>query len=202
MSTYTIPTTELDAVNELLASIKESPITSLADAAEQSADATIARSKLHLASRSVQARGWVFNTDLCYPLSPDDTDQMTYVPAGFLKANFDSVHDKGRYVVRGRRVYDRIKHTYFIEQVVYADIAIILDYDDLPQAAKDLVTKIATRAFQQFILGEAGDVSFTTRDIETAQVTLENTESDIGDFNMLNESTLSSGIANRNTPRR
>lgn len=202
MSTYTIPTTELDAVNELLASIKESPITSLSDAAEQSPDATIAQSKLHLASRSVQARGWVFNTDVCYPLTPDDTDLMTYVPAGFLKASFDSIHDKGRYVVRGRRVYDRIKHTYFIGQIVYADVTVILDYEDLPQAGKDLVTKIATRAFQQFIMGEAGDVRFTTQDIENAQVTLENTDGDIGDFNMLSNSTLSHGIASRNTPRR
>jgi len=203
MSEYTIPTTELDAVNELLASIQEAPITSLDEAAEQSSDAVLARQKLHLASRSVQSVGYAFNTDKCYPLAPTNAGEIE-VPAGFLKASFEDYYpeDKGRFVVRGKRVYDRLKHTYNIARTLYADVTVILEYDDLPQAAKDYITKIATRAFQTQIEGETANYRFTREDIESAEVNLQNTDGDAADYNMFNAPDRTTmNIAGRFSPR-
>lgn len=205
MSEYTTPSTELEAVNELLASIKESPITSISEAAEQAGDATIARQKLILACKSVQARGWSWNTDIDYPLVPDAVSGETLVPLGTLKASFKDTYaeDKGTFVIRGTRVYDRRKHTYLLARTLEADITVLLEYSDMPHAAKDLVTKMATRAFQQFVLGEQSDLRFTTADIDAAYATLENTETETADFNMLtgSEDRTTYNIGLRYSPR-
>src|SRR3546814_20980574 len=61
--------TELEAVNEMLMSIGQAPVNTLN--ATGISDVNIARAELVKVSRRVQARGWNFNTDDAYKLSPD-----------------------------------------------------------------------------------------------------------------------------------
>jgi hypothetical protein len=62
-------TTELDAVNTMLYTIGEQPVSSLAESGL--ADVAIAKTILTEQSRRFQAKGWDFNTDKDYALAVD-----------------------------------------------------------------------------------------------------------------------------------
>lgn len=186
-TTYITPLTELEAVNEMLASIQESPITSIADAAEQSPDASTALARLRAEARSIQTRGWSFNTDIEFPLTPDAVSGEIALPYGTLSIDISdrTYADRGRYVIRGTRLYDRVKHTYVFPDKLYANIIILLPFEEMPEAFRDLATKKAVRAFQQQMRGEGGDLRFTSEDIEHAWATAAGSDTDQSDSNML-----------------
>lgn len=62
------PTTELEAVNQMLATIMEAPINTLLGA--ESLDAQRAITTLAEVSRDLQQTGWNFNTEVAFPLLP------------------------------------------------------------------------------------------------------------------------------------
>jgi hypothetical protein len=66
--TELVATTELEAVNAMLASIGEAPIASLDSAT--AADVQTAISLLRNTTREVQARGWRFNTEFGFQIAP------------------------------------------------------------------------------------------------------------------------------------
>lgn len=74
--------TELEAVNEMLMSIGQAPVNTLNVTGIR--DVNVARALLAKVSRRVQSRGWNFNTDDAYVLSPD-VDDIILIPSGALK---------------------------------------------------------------------------------------------------------------------
>ena len=74
MSTV-IRTTELEAVNYMLLSIGESPVSSLTGTS--TADVSIAKEIINRVSTDVQAQGWSWNTDLNYKIIQDSNG---YIP--------------------------------------------------------------------------------------------------------------------------
>ena len=60
--------TELEAVNEILASVGQAPVTTLD---QTNPDVAIAYDALINTSRQVQAEGWTFNKEYSYPLDVD-----------------------------------------------------------------------------------------------------------------------------------
>ena len=58
---------ELQAVNQILASVGQAPVTTLE---QTNPDVAIAYSTLQQVSREVQAEGWTFNKEYRYPLIP------------------------------------------------------------------------------------------------------------------------------------
>ena len=65
----TLPTsgsqTELQAVNEILASVGQAPVTTLE---QTNPDVAIAYNTLLEVNREVQAEGWTFNKESCIPI--------------------------------------------------------------------------------------------------------------------------------------
>ena len=59
---------ELPAVNEILASVGQAPVTTLD---QTNPDVAIAYDTLINTSREVQSEGWLFNTEEYYPMTPD-----------------------------------------------------------------------------------------------------------------------------------
>ena len=66
-------TQELPAVNEILASVGQAPVTTLD---QTNPDVAIAYDTLLNVSREVQAEGWTFNTEEFYELSPDENGEI------------------------------------------------------------------------------------------------------------------------------
>lgn len=184
MSTaYLAPTTELEAVNEMLATIGEAPVGTLTGSLP--IDASTALQRLRERSRALQASGWSFNTDEGMSLAAQE-DGRVPLPRNALKADFP---DNPDYVVRGGFVYDTSNHTFTIGTNVTADIVRFLPFDDLPEYARQFIMIAAARRFQDKMLGDEGLHSFTLQDERQAWASFHDAEADIADLNVLSGST-------------
>jgi hypothetical protein len=167
---FTTPTTLLDAVNELLSTIGEAPVNSLGD--NLTSDVATAKATLERVSREVQAAGWHFNTEKDYPLVPSEDGSIT-LPANCVRADIDPM----RYtdidlVQRGSKLYDRLNHTYNIGQTIYADLVVLLDFEELVEAARTYI-------------GSGTLHDFTARDEMMARALLMEAEGDTTNANIL-----------------
>jgi hypothetical protein len=137
-------TTELDAVNAMLASIGES---SVADIDSSFEDAAIARDLLRRISRQFQLKGWTFNTDEGATLAPN-TDGEIVVPSSTLK--MEPLGGE-KYVLRGFKVYDRVNRTTIFTTSFTANLTTLLPWDELPEAARQFLYMRGARRFQDFM---------------------------------------------------
>lgn len=155
------PTQELEAVNIMLAGIGESPINSFK---EVTTDVSVARTLLTEASRETQTEGFHWNTEENYPITPDKSGQIILSPS-IIRVIF-SEHRNEDITLRGRRLYDRVNHTYIFDKdtVLYTTITILLPFDELPETARRYITLKALRVFQQRVVGANSLSEFQTRD--------------------------------------
>ena len=146
MTTVLTPTSELEAINTILSVIGESPISSLSEVSSV-ADAVTAQSILSEVSRQVQTKGWHFNTEKDFELTPDTYNKEILVPTNALRV--DSMGDDREMdvVQRGNKLYDRKKHTFQFDKSIKCDLVVLLPFDQLPQAARHYITIKAARIF-------------------------------------------------------
>ncbi len=145
------PTTKLEALNLMLQAVGESPVSNYDDATTE--DAESAKKKLDEVMLEVQAYGYKWNTERSFPLTRD-TDGFIDVPTNTLSIIFrtDSSVDP---VLRGTRVYDRKSFGYVFTQNLEADIILLLDFEEMPQTARNYVTARATRKFEDVSFGNS-----------------------------------------------
>jgi hypothetical protein len=178
-------TSELDAVNIMLGTIGESPINSL-DAATGVVDAVTARAILSEVSVQVQEEGWHFNTEYEFILTPSLDTKEIYIPANTIEVDA-SEYDRNNIdvAIRGNRLYDRKNKTFQFQQDIKADLTILLEFNELPQAARHYITVRAARVFQQRVIGSDTLGSFTERDEARALRSMRRYESKTADYNIL-----------------
>lgn len=178
-------TSELDAVNIMLGTIGESPINSL-DAATGVVDAVTARAILSEVSVQVQEEGWHFNTEYEFVLTPALGTNEIYVPANAIEVDA-SAYDRNDIdvAIRGNRLYDRKNKTFQFLQDIKADLTILLEFNELPQAARHYITVRAARVFQQRVIGSDTLGSFTEKDEARALRSMRRYESKTADYNIL-----------------
>ena len=176
------PTTELEAINTMLSTIGESPVNAVEDTGN--VDVVIARQILQTVSREVQARGWHFNTEKNYTITPDSEGYLV-LPNTVLKVDTVYPDCSKDVVVRGSRLYDREKHTYVFTDAVKVDMTILLTFDELPEVARNYVTIRASRIFQERVVGSDTLHAFNSQDEARAMVSLMEYEADTADLNIL-----------------
>jgi hypothetical protein len=183
MATVLTPTSELEAVNTILAVIGESPISSLQEGAAV-ADAVLAQTTLSEVSRQVQTKGWHFNTDKGIKLLPSVGGNII-IPSNCLRV--DSVADSFGIDVahRGNRLYNRTTHTYTFDGEITVDMVVLLPFDELPQAARHYITVKAARVFQARTVGSDALFQFSSVDERDALLDLKRAEGVNGDYNIL-----------------
>lgn len=205
MTDFISPITELDAVNTLLTTIGEAPINTLDGGETLSPDAQIARDILRRASRTIQSEGWPWNTDIRLELVPN-TDGEILIPFNAIRINVDedeySHERKGTIVQRGRRLYDRYKNTFKIDRTIYADVAVLLPFEDLIDPMRDLITYRAARLFQDSIQSDNALHAYTNEEMAFARAQVEQAAYAAGDFNMLQHDPTTIDIAFRYSRRR
>ncbi len=183
-------TTKLEAVNVMLSTIGEAAVNSLSSGL---LDAETAETILSNVTRSVQTAGWSFNEEVDYTLSPD-SDGILNLPANCLRVDLAKSESKYRnanfdYVQRGTKLYDKINHTYAINETVKVDMIIILDFDELPESARRFVSIRAARIFQERVVGSETLSRFSEDDESTAWLDLLHSESDVNDYNIFDDSS-------------
>lgn len=139
-------TTELSAINSMLATVGEAPLSTLEDLGV--ADAITAKSALAEVTREVLVQGWHFNTDQNFPIMPEGFAPFeAMVPPNALEA----VPNDGNLVVRGRKLYDRssFSSSFPDGKAILCQIIWNLSFDDLPETTRQYVFLRAARRFQK-----------------------------------------------------
>lgn len=144
-----VPLTELEAVNVLLETIGEEPVSSLSDTGLS--DVAEARRRLRLESRRLQSQGWSFNTNYAQEFPANNMGEIL-VPSNAL--SFDLVRSEGNNgMQRGNRLWNSDTNSWYWGKAVKVDWKIFLPFSELPESARWLVTGRAARAYQRTALG-------------------------------------------------
>lgn len=194
---YVLPadlSTELAAVNVLLAGIGEQPVESLDTV--QSADAESARNTLLEHSRALQSRGWDWNREEDYPLPPNDVGEIP-LPANCLyvdKAYWSTSGNTTKKISeRGRQLYNKTDKTLVFDATVYVDMIIFLEWDELPEYARQAIIYDALHKFQMRELTSTAISRVTEADVARAMALLEQREDEANPKNAVsgNKSVVS-----------
>jgi len=145
---------ELQAVNQILASVGQAPVTTLE---QTNPDVAIVYDTLKQVSREVQAEGWTFNKEYHYPLTPDSNNEFV-IPSNMLQIDLCNIEYYNRDkdpVRRDGKLYDRNKHSFEWEQKVhYFDVTWFFDWDDLPMPIRDYITARSATFVAMRIVGD------------------------------------------------
>ena len=147
-------TQELPAINQILSSCGQAPVTTLD---QTNPDVAVAYDTLLQVSREVQAEGWTFNKEYHYEFTPDTDDQIL-IPSNILqiKLTENSANMDKDGVRRSGKLYDRHNHTYdWTEETVECDIVWEFDWVDLPQPIQDFIVARAATYVSQRIVGDS-----------------------------------------------
>jgi hypothetical protein len=146
-------TTYLEAINRILQMMGEAPINSLNG---QYGLGQQAEEMLKDVSRKVQSDGWSFNTDYERELVPDTVTKEVAVGANVSRVVVDPYSYPSLDVVqRGSKLYDRRANSYQFTDKFKADITYMLEWEELPEHARQYIAVKAGRHLQESILGSA-----------------------------------------------
>lgn len=148
-------------------------------------------------SRKVQKRGWWFNRDEDFVLTPDGNGYLV-LPSNTLRVD-PSSEDRWEkpWVQRGNKLYNAQDHTFVFTDTVKVDLITGLDWDLLPQTARDYITACAGLEFVDTDMANETRHSFTTQRKNEAWLELLKEEAEAADYNMLRDSDSGLEMASR-----
>ena len=144
---------ELPAVNEILASVGQAPVTTLD---QTNPDVAIAYDTLLNVSREVQGEGWIFNTEEFYELTPDTNGEIV-IANNILQIDLhDEKDNQYEAVRRSGKLYEKINHTYDWStwDKVACDIVWFFDWVDLPRPVQDYIVARTAAIVSSRIVGD------------------------------------------------
>ena len=149
-------TVELPAINQILSSCGQAPVTTLD---QTNPDVAIAYDTLLQVNREVQAEGWTFNTEYHYDMTRDASGEIA-IPNNILqiKLTENSANLDFDCIRRNGKLYDRQHHKYDLSDIsgdnVECDIVWEFDWVDLPQPIQDYITARASTFVSQRTIGD------------------------------------------------
>lgn len=207
------PTTETEAVNEMLSAIGKRPV---ADAsASTQADVVMAKNELMKATRELQSTAWRFNSEAGVEIAPtttfpwaDSTGNITLLNVFTLPAqaaswkqtlcqqngDLDLVWRPAKQVVDELDaplmvLYDRSYNRDGVDATrypfVYIDLLYSFNFQQMPETARRLAAVTAGRRFTQKVVGSQTLVGFTQLDEALARRILNRDQGDQQSLNML-----------------
>ena len=153
MTTQIATDTELSAVNSILGSIGQSPITSLNLTNLQNPEISMVHNILMEVTKDVQNEGWHFNQEEHVSRSPDANGNFL-IPTNYLRFDVsDGLYDRTRDVVkRNGKLYDKVEHTDVFSSDLYFDITYLFDFEDIPSAIQRyIIARASVRAATQVV---------------------------------------------------
>ena len=191
-------TTELEAVNTMLAIIGEAPVNSITGALPL--DASLAKTTLAEITREVQSAGFHFNTFYDYTLSLD-VDSKIPLADNIMRVDLDTnKYSPSTYnvVKQGSFLYNKKDNTFTFDKALDAIVIIYLNFTDLPESARRYITIRAGRIFQDRVVGGADAHGFSIRDEAGALAVLRQEEGITGDHSIFDNNDTFSIINRKN----
>lgn len=176
--------TKLEAVNYMLRTIHERPVSSLEDVGI--ADAQHALAILEEQNREVQANGWHFNTHTGRRWDPQADSKLIRIPSNCLKVDVVGVLGRRFDVIQdGECLYNLTTGTFEFDSPVLVDWVELKDFERIPEAARTYIRIKAARIFVQQSLGSVTDHQLTQEQEYYALAVLRNSEAQTADNNIL-----------------
>lgn len=183
-----LQSTKLDGVNIVLSNIGQSPVVNLTSG---NPIVEMAEITLDEISRTVQAEGWIFNTEYSYPLVLDAANEIV-LPDNMLQC--DLPVGCGVSVQRRQgKLYNRTDHTYdfsaqAVDNKVAVDVTWVFEFEDIPEAIKNYVIIRAANVFAGRAVGSAEAVKFGQQEETLARAGALEYETQQGDYNIFGNS--------------
>ena len=180
--TYAV-STELDAVNQILSSVGQAPVTTLD---LQNPEVFITVNTLREISKQVQSEGWTFNTERKYPLPRNAATNEIAVPSNILSIDGNDETHKNAYdlVIRNGKLYDRLHRTYIFTDDVKVDVLWYFDFQYLPPAVQSYITARAARMCATKMVGDKELNVLLQEQEQMARATMLEDECNSGDYSM------------------
>ena len=153
MTTQLATDTELSAVNSILGSIGQSPITSLNLTNLGNPEIALVHNLLMEVTKDVQNEGWHFNKEDHVLRSPDANGNYL-IPSDYLRFDVhDGLYDRTRDVVRKNgKLYDNVEHTDVFSGDLYFDITYLRAFTDVPPTIQRyIIARASVRAATQLV---------------------------------------------------
>ena len=182
--------TELSAVNSILGSIGQSPITTLqaSGCVDPLANPEISfiKNLLDQVNRDVQTSGWHFNTQHRVKQSPDANGNYVVPQNSILYDISDGQIDRDTDVTKiDGKLYDLVHQTDVFTKDYYFDIISLLPFADVPPAIQRyIIARAAVRAATQLV-SNADLVKLLKLEEEQAKANALNYETEQGDYNFM-----------------
>ena len=180
---------ELQAINQILASVGQAPVTTLE---KTNPDVAIAYDTLQQVSREVQAEGWTFNKEYRYPLTPSENGEIV-IPDNMIQLDLSMEpcdHKNRAYdpVRRDGKLYDRRNHTFeWKQQTYYFDVVWMFDWQDLPQPIQNYITSRAATIVSFRIIGDGNLYQVLQQQEANTRTQALEYETQQGDFSFFGE---------------
>ena len=201
MATQITPTTELQAVNQMLSVIGEAPVNSITGTV--TTDVSVAKNILDETSMSVQSMGWNFNTHYAYTRAKD-TDNKVPLPSNCVQADASAQYRDRNLVIRNGFLYDMDDHTdVFGTSTILptVDLVLVQQFEQLPEYARQYIATKAARRFASRFIGDKGITELAGNDEQEALAAFRQADSRSADANMLEGDMNTYSIINRTTRR-
>ena len=180
------PSSELDAVNELLASIGEEPLDDL-DIMPPSGNTALML--LRRQSRDLQDEGYWFNRSSGVVLTPDVGGEIA-VPAAALSVDGETED----LIVIGSRLFNRTTNTFIFTASVTCEISYHRPWADLTSVVRRYITALALERFIEGFPSADPTSASRQRNLMRAQVSFKRAELRAGDYNIRSNSAVQSTL--------
>ena len=199
MTTQIATDTELSAVNSILGSIGQSPVTTLGTVTTDATNTgqeivnTFANPQIAMihgllmeVTKDVQNEGWHFNKEDHVLISPDANGHYI-IPTNYLRYDVhEGLSDRTKDVVRkDGKLYDNVNHTFVFSGDHYFDITYLLAFNDVPPAIQRyIIARASMRAATQLV-SNADLVKLLQVEEEQARANAMEFETQQGDHNFM-----------------
>ena len=146
-------TQELPAINQILTSCGQAPVTTLD---QTNPEVAIAYDTLLQVSREVQSEGWTFNKEYHYEFTKDTNNEIP-IPNNIIQIKLTENAQNSPYdaIRRSGKLYDRQNHTFEWEySPIECDVIWEFDFIDLPEAIRNYITTRAAKLVSGRIVGD------------------------------------------------
>jgi len=165
----------------MLGTISVAPVSSIEDSKDL--NVSVAKQMLFDTSREVQSYQYYFNTDKNYPLALTAEKEIP-LPENALFVAPDPEFWKLNATPRGNKLYNGLDHSYKFEKPLTASVTFFLEWDKLPQPAKQLIAIKAARKFQLRMLPDDYTSKFSQQEELEAKAQLEDYDAMTSEYNL------------------